>query len=344
MKAAIFEKPGLENLRVIDNVERPRISDHDILIKVKMAGVNPIDSFVVSGALPRIDPLPHIPGAESCGIIEEVGNHVNGNNNFKKGDRVIVHNKIFDGTCDMCLNGLDMICRNGGLIGAITNGGFAEYIAVPQKNVFKIPDNIDWDLATSLPVTSLTPYHALKEASLKVNDYLLIFGASGNTGMVAVQLGKKMGAKVIGVSKDNWVKTDFGADYIISDYDKVVENVKDITQGKMADVVVNSLGIGTWDSSFASVGINGRWVAFGGLTGADVKLNVQALYSKQIKLIGSTGGTRKELQELIDISSSKQLKVRVWKRFNLEDAKEAIQSLFAKERDGRILLDIDNSV
>jgi NADPH:quinone reductase-like Zn-dependent oxidoreductase len=345
MKAAIFEKPGLENLRVKDNVERPRISDHDILIKVKMAGINPIDSFVVSGALPRIDPLPHIPGAESSGIIEEVGSHVNnGNNNFKKGDRVIVHNKVFDGTCDMCLNGLDMLCRNGGLIGAITNGGFAEYIAVPQKNVFKIPDDIDWDLAASLPVTSLTPYHALKEASLKVNDYLLIFGASGNTGMVAVQLGKKMGAKVIGVSKDNWIKTDFGADYIISDYDKVVENVKDITQGKMAGVVVNSLGISTWDSSFASLGINGRWVAFGGLTGADVKLNVQALYSKQIKLIGSTGGTRKELQELIDISSSKQLKVRVWKKFKLEDTKEALQSLFAKERDGRILLDVDSSV
>ena len=77
------------------------------------------------------------------------------------------------------------------------------------------------------------------------------------------------------------------------------------------------------------------------MTGADVKLNVQALCSKQIKLIGSTGGTRKEMQELIDISSYKQLKVRVWKKFNLEDAKEAIQSLFAKERDGRILLDID---
>jgi NADPH:quinone reductase-like Zn-dependent oxidoreductase len=342
MKAAIFEKPGLENLRVTDNVELPKISDHDILIKVKMAGVNPIDNFVVSGALPKIDPLPHVPGAESAGIIEEIGSHVNNaNNNFKKGDRVVVHNKVFDGTCDMCLNGLDMICRNGGLIGAITNGGFAQYIAVPERNVFKIPDDIDWDLAASLPVTSLTPYHALKEASLKTNEFLVVFGASGNTGMIAVQLGKKMGAKVIGVSKDNWIKTDFGADYIISDYDKVVENVKNITQGKMADVVVNSLGIGTWDNSFASVGINGRWVAFGGLTGADVKLNVQALYSKQIKLIGSTGGTRKEMQELIDISSYKQLKVRVWKKFNLEDAKEAIQSLFAKERDGRILLDID---
>ena len=85
----------------------------------------------------------------------------------------------------MCLNGLDMICRNGGLISVITNGGFAEYISVPERNVFKIPDNLDWDMAASLPVTSLTPYHALKEASLKINEYLLVFGASGSTGMIA---------------------------------------------------------------------------------------------------------------------------------------------------------------
>jgi NADPH:quinone reductase-like Zn-dependent oxidoreductase len=338
MKAAVFEKPGLDNLKVIDNAEKPKISDHDILIKVKLAGINPIDHFVVSGALPKIDPLPHIPGAESSGIIEEVGSHVN-NKNFKKGDRVIVHNKVFDGTCDMCLSGLDMICRNGGLIGAITNGGFAEFIAVPERNVFKIPDDMDWDLAASLPVTCLTPYHALNESSLKVNEYLLVFGASGNTGMIAVQLGKKMGANVIAVSRDDWIKNDFGADYVISDYDRVTEKVKDITNGKMADVVMNSLGVNTWNSSFESVGINGRWIAFGGLTGADVKLNVQSLYSKQIKLIGSTGGTRKELQELVNTSST-QLKVRLWKKFKLDDIKEALEALFGKDRDGRILLEV----
>src|ERR687892_2702497 len=341
MKAAIFEKPGLENLRVTDNAEQPKISDHDILIKVKMAGVNPIDSFVVSGALPKLNPLPHIPGAESTGIVEEVGSHVNSSNdgstNIKKGDRVVVHNKVFDGTCDMCLNGLDMLCRNGGLIGAITNGGFAEYIAVPEKNVFKIPDDLDWEIAASLPVTSLTPYHALKEASLKINKYLLVFGTSGNTGMIAVQLGKKMGATVIAVSKNNWIK-DFGADYVISDYAKVVAQVKEITQGKMADVVLNSLGVETWENSLACVGINGRLVTFGGLTGADVKLNVRSLYTKQIKLIGSTGGTRKEMYELI--SNCQQLKIRVWKRFRLDDVKEALQALFAKDRDGRIILEL----
>ena len=88
------------------------------------------------------------------------------------------------------------------------------------------------------------------------------------------------------------------------------------------------------------MGIDGRLVTFGGLTGADVKLNVQSLYRKQIKIIGSTGGTRKELQDLITIASNERLKVKVWKKFKLDEVKEALQALFAKERDGRILLDI----
>jgi NADPH:quinone reductase-like Zn-dependent oxidoreductase len=339
MKAAIFDKPGLDNLKVIDNVDEPKIGDHDVLIKVKLAGVNPIDHSVVSGMLPRIVPFPHIPGAESSGIVEQIGGEIN-DGNIRKGDRVVVHNKVFDGTCDMCLNGLDMICRNGGLIGAITNGGFAEYISVPERNVFKVPDKMEWEVAASLPVTSLTPYHALNEASIKLNENLLVFGASGNTGMIAVQLGKKMGAKVIAVSKDIRIKNDFGADFVISDYDKIAENVKEITHGKMADVVLNSLGISTWDSSFASIGINGRWVSFGGLTGADVKLNVQSLYRKQIKLIGSTGGTRNELRELIDIATNDGLKVKVWKKLKLDNVKQALQGLFAKDRDGRILLEV----
>jgi NADPH:quinone reductase-like Zn-dependent oxidoreductase len=340
MKAAIFDEPGLTNLKVMDNVKEPEINDHDVLIRVKVAGVNPIDNFVVSGALPKLVPLPnHIPGAEISGVIEGVGNHVS---NLKKGDRVIIHNKVFDGTCDMCLNGLDMVCRNGGLIGVVTNGGFAEYISVPERNVFKIPDNLDWDTAASLPVTSLTPYHALREASLKVNEYILVFGASGSTGMIAVQLAKKMGAKVIAVSKHSWIKdSEFGgADYLISDYNRVTDQVKDITLGKMADVVLNSLGVETWENSYASIGINGRWVTFGTLSGPDIKLNLQSLYTRQIKLIGSTGGTRRELQEVIDMAANKKIRVKVWKKLKLDNVKEAIEALSAKERDGRILLEI----
>jgi NADPH:quinone reductase-like Zn-dependent oxidoreductase len=335
MRAAVFDKPGIENLKVMDNVEKPKLANPDnVLIKVKVAGLNPIDNVVVSGSIPTVRPIPHIPGAEVSGIVDEIGSEVSG---LKKGDRVVIHNKVFDGICDMCLSGLDMICRNGGLISVITNGGFAEYIVVPQRNVFKIPDDMDWDLAASLPVTVLTPFHALNEARMKINEFLLVFGATGNTGMIATQLGKRMGARVIAVSKEEWVR-DFGADYIIRDYDRIVEQVREITSGKMADVVLNSLGIKTWDSSFESTGINGRLVSFGGLTGADVKLNIQSLYSRQIKLIGSTGGTRKELRDLIDNHDKLQLKK--WKRFDLDNVQEALHALFSKERNGRIFLDI----
>jgi NADPH:quinone reductase-like Zn-dependent oxidoreductase len=335
MRAAVFDKPGIENLKVMDNVEKPKLANPDnVLIKVKVAGLNPIDNVVVSGSIPSVRPIPHIPGAEVSGIVDEIGSEVS---RLKKGDRVVIHNKVFDGICDMCLSGLDMICRNGGLISVITNGGFAEYIVVPQRNVFKIPDDMDWDLAASLPVTVLTPFHALNEAHMKINEFLLVFGATGNTGMIATQLGKRMGARVIAVSKEEWVR-DFGADYIIRDYDRIVEQVREITSGKMADVVLNSLGVKTWDSSFESTGINGRLVSFGGLTGADVKLNIQSLYSRQIKLIGSTGGTRKELRDLIDNHDKLQLKK--WKRFDLDNVQEALHALFSKERSGRIFLDI----
>ena len=98
--------------------------------------------------------------------------------------------------------------------------------------------------------------------------------------MIAVQLAKKMGAKVIAVSKHNWIKeSDFGGDdYVINDYNRVVDQVKEITQGKMADVVLNSLGVETWETGYASVGINGRWFTFGTLSGPDIKLNLQSLY------------------------------------------------------------------
>jgi NADPH:quinone reductase-like Zn-dependent oxidoreductase len=334
MRAAVFEKPGLENLKVTADAEEPKLTDHDVLIKVKTAGVNPIDQSVVLGSYPA-SPMPHIPGAEIAGTVDRVGNHVQGLN---KGDRVIVYNGLFDGTCDMCLNGSENTCRNGGLIPVTANGGFAEYVAVPQQNVFKLPDDISWDAAASLPVTGLTPFHALMEASLKIDEYLVVFGPSGNTGMIATQVGKKMGAKVIAVSKEESPK-EFGANYVISDYGKVPEHVREITHGKMADVVLNSIGAKAWDSSFASVGMNGRLVTSGGLTGPEVNLNIRSLYLKQIKLIGSTGGTRAELRELID-SSAKDLKVKVWKRFGLEDVKEALEALSAKDREGRILLDV----
>ena len=330
MKAVIFEKTGIENLKVKD-VAMPEIGYHDVLVRVKMAGVNPVDSFAVSGRR-LVKPLPHTPGSEFAGTVENVGQQVV---SIKKGDRVTVYSRVFDGFCDMCVSGNEMLCRNGGIYGIVVNGGYSEYVAVPEKNIFRIPDDLSWELAASLPVAALTSYHALNEAQIRLDEYLVVFGASGNTGTFAVQLGKKLGATVIAITKREWLK-DFGADYTIK-YENASQQIKEITGERMANIVLNSLGSETWPTAISVLGTQGRLIFFGSLTGGKIELDLDRMYFKQARIIGTTGGTKKEMQELITIART--LKLRVWRKFKLEKAADAMRQLFSKERDGRILLE-----
>ncbi len=308
----------------------PAISDHDVLVEVQRAAVNPIDHRAAT-TIPNVKPMPHIPGAEFAGTITKTGAHVD---NVKVGDRVTVYNRVFDGTCDMCIGAREMLCRNGGIIGVVTDGGHAEYARVPANCVFPIPEHLGWEMAASLPVAALTSYHALLEAELKPNETLVVFGASGNTGLFAVQFGRRFGASVVAVSDSGWVK-DYGADHVVPRVD-AVERVRELTGGKMANVVLNSLGSATWQTAFDTVGLGGRLVLFGVLTGSKAEVALDRVYNRQIRIVGSTGGTRRELAQLISVA--KELRLKVWRRFKLDDAVEAYNSLFSKQRQGRVLI------
>jgi NADPH:quinone reductase-like Zn-dependent oxidoreductase len=341
MKAAIFNKHGLENLEIID-IPIPEVKDNYILIKIIKVGVNPIDYFSVSGFYGlNTDkkltsfPMPHITGMEISGIIEKMGKAVIG---FEKDDHVIVYNRLFDSICDQCKNGNEMLCRNGSLIGVSVNGGFSEYIVVPSENVIKIPRTLDWNLAASLPVCALTAYHALNLSGLSANENLVVFGASGSTGFFVTQFGKYKSAKVIAVTRKKWLK-EFGANRVVLNDINILKQVLELTNGKCSDVVVNSIGKETWNKGLELLNYNGRLVTFGVLTGNLVKLDVQSIYLKQIKIIGSNGGTRREIKDIIELSQN--LKVKVWKEFSLNQTREALQSLFDKERDGRIIVNCE---
>jgi NADPH:quinone reductase and related Zn-dependent oxidoreductases len=134
--------------------------------------------------------------------------------------------------------------------------------------------------------------------------------------------------------KKSWLR-EYGADFVV-DYNEVEEKVKEITNAKMADVVVNSLGEQLWDKSFSVVGIRGKLVTFGTLLGGNVKVDLSQLYSKHISILGVNRGNRKDFVELLDIC--KDCKVKTWKIFKLEEGKQALKELFSKERDGRIFL------
>ena len=122
-----------------------------------------------------------------------------------------------------------MLCENAGMVGISRNGGFAEYITVPQQNIVKIPDELDWKLASSLPIAGLTAFNAIQESTLKSKDNLVIFGGSGNTGLFCSQFGKILDAITISLSTKPWIK-EYGADYVLPIDENLREKISEIYQ------------------------------------------------------------------------------------------------------------------
>ncbi len=329
MKAWVLSKNGIDNLN-LKEIQKPEVKEGQVLVKVKALGLNPVDSMVIDSIPVNAE---KIPGAEFAGEIEEVGQGVK---ELKKGDRVSIYNRYFDGTCSYCKSGNEMLCDNGYIFSIGSNGGLAEYIAVDQKNAFKLPASVDFELAASLPVAALTSYNALERAKVQKNEFVVVVGASGNTGIFALQFAKILGAKTIAVSSKDWVK-DFGADYVVG-YENALEEVRKITNSKMADAVVESIGEKFWDLGYSLLGKNGRMVAFGTETGSNAKIDISQLYSKQLSILGSTGGSVRQFSEVV--KNSKDLKVKVWKKFSLQEAKDAFKENNSKEKSGRVIIEL----
>jgi len=325
MKAAIVYEPlGNENLR-IEDIDEPKSKDGHVLIEVKKAGLNPVDYNTINGKLVyRVKPLPHIPGTEVYGTVDQ------NSGSFRKGDRVIVYNRIFDGTCEQCISGNEHLCTNGGIWGVVSNGGYAEKVLVPEKNVFRVPDNVGDELAASLMVAALTSFRALRLGGCSPGKSVLVYGASGNTGIFAIQIASMMGCNVYAVSRKDWVK-EFGATEVFKS-DRIPEEMK-------FDIVINSLGTVFWKESLKHLSIRGSLVTFGTLTGREGVLDIAETYTGERRIIGSTGGTRADLRDLLEFIKSCEMKVKVAKEFKLEEMQDALR-FYNQEHEGRILISI----
>ncbi len=313
---------GKDNLKLVE-VLKPTPAEGEVLVKITHAGVNPIDYGVIHGKIVyNLTPVPHIPGSEAIGEVETDGKL------FKKGDRVMIFNRVFDGTCKMCRSHLEHLCSNGGILGVVTDGVYTEYVKISEKNLFHIPDSMSEEVAVSLPIGALTSYHALMRAEAKPGQSILIYGASGNTGIFASQLASIMGLEVYGVSRKDWIK-DYGCGTVFKT-GEVPEDFK-------ADIVINSIGATYWPEAVSHVATAGKLVTFGVQTGKDTTLDIARLYTSEMSILGSTGGSLKDLTSLIRISENHELKAPVASRMNMWDVRKAMEE-FEKIRNGRLLL------
>jgi propanol-preferring alcohol dehydrogenase len=255
-----------------------------------------------------------------------------------KNDKVIVYPWIGEGVCPACRVGEENLCDKPRSLGVYIDGGYAEYVLVPSyKYLVKIAD-LDTDVAATLSCSALTAYGAVKNADLKPNDNVVIVGAGGGLGLMAVQLAKAVtGARIIALDLDQEklkVAKENGADETVSPKDDdPAKRVMEITDNLGADAIIDFVNASkTVETDMKMLRRRGR-VVLVGLFGGELKLSLVSMPTRAYRLIGSYTGSLSDLIELVSLAKRRVIEPVVSHRFKLSQATEALQML----KDGKIL-------
>jgi len=331
---------GIEELTFETDVPKPQIGTEDVLVRVRATSVNRIDFFVRSG-YPGIEfQFPHIPGADIAGEVAQVGSSVK---EFVIGDRVVVWPLIACGDCEFCTSGRCGLCANWQYFGMHVPGSYAEYVRVPAASLIKLPDEVSFEDAATLPVAGLTAHHGLKNvAELKPGQSVLIWGGSGGLGTFAVQIAKFLRAKVIttvGSDEKRAPVEALGADLVLNHHtDDVLSAAREFTSGAGLDVVFDSVGAQTFPIGFQLLKKGGKLLLCGKMTGLDVELSIHMTYLRHVSILGLYLGEKEELEELLDWVAQKKIKPVIDQTLSLEQAAEAQRVLAEGARIGKVVM------
>jgi len=262
---------------------------------------------------------------------------------FTPGQRVLLAPMHFCNHCAKCVAGSQNQCREFTALGNTVDGGYCELIAVPAVNVIPIPDSLDFDHAASLPLVFLTAWHMLVgRAGIRLGQTVLVLGAGSGVGIAAIQIAKMFHARVIttaGDEKKLEKARALGADYGINHYQqKISQEVRKITNKEGVDIVVEHVGVATWEESMKSLKPGGTIVSCGATTGPNVSFDLRFLFSRQLNLLGSYMGTMGELHDVLSHVFAGRLKSVVDRTFPLKDARAAHEYLEFSQMFGKVVL------
>ena len=267
----------------IDELAKPRLGEHDAVVRITHSGICGTDYKIYSGAIPVR--YPRVMGHEMVGEVVEAGSGAG----FSPGDRVIVDPELYCGACFHCRIGQTHLCPNGMLIGRDTNGGFAEFVGVPRTQVYRLPDSIDVRTAPLVQVLT-TCLHAQRQIDIFPAESVVVLGL-GVTGQLHVQLAKARGARVIGVTRSadkRALAERLGADVTIAGGEAAVAQVREATEGRGPDVVIETTGVvPSLAAAIQMARSGGRLLLFGIITAKEGALPFYDLYFKELALINA---------------------------------------------------------
>ena len=337
MKAVYFEDTG--SLKYGEFPD-PSPQKGEALVAVKACSLNHLDIWLRKDKENKRNiPMPHIPGSDASGIIEEI----NGDSCLETGQEVVMNPSMPCGACVNCMQG--KACERVNIFGVKNQGSYAEYVTVPVGQLYQKPENISFQEAAAFPLTFLTAWHMLAgRACLAEGEDVFIWGASGGLGSAAVKIARHLGARVIAAAKSeenaSRIRKMGADDVVVYTKENVGDAVRKLTNGAGVDVVFESVGQKTWGATLSILKPFGR-VVIAGTTSGDIATNdLSDIYVRQLSIFGARMGTREEFGQVLELVSAGKLKPVNDGVFPLSQAAAAQKKLEEGMHVGKIVLEM----
>src|SRR4051812_9129999 len=332
MKAVRFHQHGDPEVLRYEDAPDPQPAAGRAIVRVRACALNHLDLWERRG-LDRVKlPLPHISGSDIAGEVVETG------------ERVMLQPGLRCGSCAACRRGHDNQCVQYDVLGLRSDGGYAELVSVPLENLIPIPPHIDVIAAAAFPLTFLTAWHMLvTRGGVHEGDVVLVLAGGSGVGQAAIQLARHFGARVLATSAA--AKADrtraLGAEAVFDHYaGDFSKEVRRLTDGRGADIVIEHVGEATWDRSVRSLATGGRLVTCGATTGHAAALDLRHLFARQLSLLGSYMGRFDELRAAAPLLFDGCVKPVIDEVFPLARAADAQRRLEQKGQFGKIVLEV----
>jgi NADPH:quinone reductase-like Zn-dependent oxidoreductase len=339
----IHEHGTAEVLRYETDLPDLQPGSREVLVRVHACALNRLDIWVRNGIPAYQTPLPHILGSDIAGEVAETGTSVRG---WHVGDQVILNPVVWCGTCRWCKTGRNNLCEMVQVLGAHRAGGYADYIVVPERNLHAKPTHLSFEEAAAVPLVFLTAWHMLVyRAHMLPGEWVLVIGANSGVGSAAIQIAKMLGALVIATA-GNEEKMErarqIGADEVVNHYDpEWHKHITEKSEGSRMDIIIEHVGESVFEPCIKLLSKGGRLITCGTTTGANARLDLRYVFSRELEIHGSYIGTNAEMKRVLEFISAKKLMPVVDSVFPLEEARAAHEKLESRDFFGKIVLKMD---
>ena len=342
MLAAVIHEHGERDVVRLEQFPIPEPAPHEVRIKVHACALNWLDVGIRRGPQFGTIPLPLITGVDVSGMIDCIGSGVEG---WQAGDAVTFFSLVTCGQCEFCRQGDVSVCAEHLIIGEHINGGLAEYVAVPARNLIAKPKNLSHVEMAALPVVATTAWHMLITiARLRAGETVFIPGAGGGVASLGIQIAKHAGARVIASSSTSEKMEKaraLGADHVVNYREPDwVHQVLDASDGRGVDVVQDNVGGKTWANSLRTLARNGRLVVCGSHSGKSFELAIPQIYHRQLSILGANGGTFNEMSTVVELANQGVLRPVIHKVLPLSQIHEGHRILEEHDHFGKVVIEI----